>query len=340
MNELIKYFRIIIILALLSSFTCSNVKAQWEDDWVADEVDVWGDAGDWDGPDYFYSDDGDILFYDDHDNLFLVNDDGSLSLCPTCDTGGYDFFGDDLSGDDLSGDPCFTASCSNCCDMGCDICAPDPCAMAACSNCCDYGCEICKSTIYDPCADALCSCCDAGCSLCDPDILPDVSVSELIIEKALKVVAKSQTYGHDFPRNYTNKTLDCSEFVFQVLKDASPKLATKIGGDGKYVNTKSFYEYITKNGEFRTIEPKVGDFVMWYTWDSVNERQHGHIEIITKVNGERFVMYGAGSGKVPRFCGESNGYMWLSSKYESSRNDDTIEDIASGEYRGFWTPKQ
>lgn len=172
----------------------------------------------------------------------------------------------------------------------------------------------------------------------DPSSLNDIP--KKLASKAIEHPEKNSKYGHDFPRDFNNKTLDCSEFVFKILKDVDSALAKKIGGDGSQVNTKNFYNHIMNNGGFRTTSPKVGDFVMWYSCCNEDGVQSGHIEIITKVEGEMLVMYGAGSGDVPRYLGESsNGYMWLSSTYESAKNDNTIDDLASGEYRGFWTPE-
>jgi hypothetical protein len=89
-------------------------------------------------------------------------------------------------------------------------------------------------------------------------------------------------YEQVYPRDLNDNKYDCSEWAYFILAQAKPELAKKICSSQKYANTTKFKDYISANGGFRKDSPKVGDIVMW----------SGHIEFVTEVSGEKFVMHG------------------------------------------------
>ena len=132
-------------------------------------------------------------------------------------------------------------------------------------------------------------------------------------------------YEQLYPRDPNDNKFDCSEWAYYIIAQVKPTLAKEICSSQKYVNTTKFIDYITANGGFRINNPKVGDIVMWT----------GHIEFVTEVSGEKFVMHGCRSSNycAPSYMGKSsNGYIWLNTSYEK------LNEIASGEFIGFWTP--
>lgn len=141
-----------------------------------------------------------------------------------------------------------------------------------------------------------------------------------------------QIRGNIGELNYDDTFCDCSEFVLRVLKDSDPEIYKKLVEVDEAGNTFGSTSTIRKGIEnmgdsFRKTDPKVGDLIMW----------EGHVEFVNTVEGQKFTTLGAGGGNgtiVPRIMGISrNGYHWLNTSYGK------IEDLGSGKYLGFWTPR-
>jgi RHS repeat-associated protein len=136
----------------------------------------------------------------------------------------------------------------------------------------------------------------------------------------------TQTYDQIRPLNLEDDKTDCSEHVYSVMCKTDPEIAKGFLVDGN-VNTNTIRKYIESHGGFRKTNPKDGDLIMW----------EGHIEIITDVDGDKFLIHGARGSKgseVPTSLGQTiKGYVWLSTSYSK------IDQIGAGKYIGFWTPK-
>lgn len=134
-------------------------------------------------------------------------------------------------------------------------------------------------------------------------------------------------YEQLYPRDPNDNKFDCSEWAYYIIAQVKPTLAKEICSSQKYVNTTKFIDYITANGGFRINNPKVGDIVMWT----------GHIEFVTEVSGEKFVMHGFRSAS-EKYCppdhfGKNDqGIVWLTTSYQR------INSMGFGTFLGFWTP--
>jgi hypothetical protein len=250
-----------------------------------------------------YSDYDDNTYYEDpYGNVFLVDNDGSMSYCPSCDVGGYTVIGEDLSGNEDEWDQMYSCDC--CQDSGgyCDCCNPEP------NDPCDP-----TSTEYDPC-------------YCDNVDCGEIEEEESVTNK--DVADTSKKYTGQFKRGRTNpvtletKVFDCSAWVYFVILNLDKDLAKAISSNGTPTTT-AFKNYIEAHGGFRTNGPKVGDIVMW----------NGHIEIVVEADGNNFVMSGssgATGSDIPRTEGEG----WLDTEHYK----DGSWPWGNGYFLGFWTP--
>jgi hypothetical protein len=127
--------------------------------------------------------------------------------------------------------------------------------------------------------------------------------------------------GTQRPITLESTVFDCSGWVYFVLLQAAPAIATAICSDG-YINVAKFIDYTNShcNG-IRAANPQIGDLILW----------EGHIEIVVSVNGNAITMSGSNGSNgssVPKISGEGG---WL------TVGSSALENFGDGDFLGFFT---